>query len=608
MCGINGFNWSNKKLIKEMNAAIKHRGPDDEGYYTDKRISLGSVRLAIVDLSSKGHMPMVSKDKNLIIIHNGEIYNYKEIGKGDSFKSRTDTEVILHAYKKWGTKCVKKFNGMWAFAIYDKEKDILFLSRDRFGIKPLYYYYSKNKFIFSSEIKAILRHDIERKTNDAIIFDYLFYNLVDHTEETFFKGIKRLMPGHNLIFNLKTGELKIEEYYNIKKRIKYKKRKLKQDDYKKLKELFLKSVQRRLISDVPVGSCLSGGIDSSSIVCAMRNLNKRKIIKTFSLSFPHENIDETKYQKIIIKRAQTKSYFTTPKPEEFLDDLNDFLLSQEEPVTGTSAYAQYRVMKLAHDNKMKVLLDGQGSDELFAGYHYYFSYYFKELLLKLKWIKLIKEILDYKKVNRSNKAIKFFIFLLLPYNFKLWINYKKNNFLDKDFISNFKNRKVKIRQWKNRTLNSALIESLIYYSIPHLLRHEDKNAMRFSIESRVPFLDHQLVEFALSKPPYFNINKGITKYGLRKALRKLVPTAILSRKDKIGFATPEDKWLRNKRIEREIRRIINSESFKKRKYWNSNKIKKMYDKHIQGKKNYGNEIWKCICLEKWLEIFKMEDN
>ncbi len=196
MCGINGFNWKDKKLIQSMNKEIRHRGPDDTGYYSDSRISLGSVRLSIIDLSPKGHMPMFSSDKKLVIVHNGEIYNFNEIKKelikkGYKFRSRTDTEVILYSYKEWGPDCVKKFNGMWAFCIYDKEKNILFLSRDRFGIKPLYYYFKKGRFIFASEIKAILQHPVKRKANDKIIFDFLFYDLVDHNEETFFEGIKR---------------------------------------------------------------------------------------------------------------------------------------------------------------------------------------------------------------------------------------------------------------------------------------------------------------------------------------------------------------------------------------------------------------------------------
>ncbi|MEM2121963.1 MAG: asparagine synthase (glutamine-hydrolyzing), partial [Candidatus Woesearchaeota archaeon] len=324
MCGINGFNWSDEKLIKELNKAIKHRGPDDSGFYCDEKVSIGNVRLAIIDLSPKGHMPMFSKDKNLIITYNGEIYNHKKlreelIRKGYKFNSRTDTEVILYAYREWGFNCVQKFNGMWAFAVYDKDKNILFLSRDRFGVKPLYYYFDDKHFIFSSEIKAILTCGVKRKANDEIIFDYLFYNLIDHCEETFFKGIKRLMPGNNLIFYIDENKIKIKEYYNLKERLKFKKYKI--QNYEELKNLFFTSVKRRLISDVPVGSCLSGGIDSSSIVCTMRKLKKNAEIKTFSLSFPGENIDETKYQKMVIEKTKCKGFFTTPKPEDLMNDL-----------------------------------------------------------------------------------------------------------------------------------------------------------------------------------------------------------------------------------------------------------------------------------------------
>jgi asparagine synthase (glutamine-hydrolysing) len=610
MCGITGFNWKDEKLIIALNKTIKHRGPDDSGYYADEKLSMGNVRLAIIDLSPKGHMPMFSDDNKLIITYNGEIYNYKEIReelikKGHRFNSRTDTEVILYAYKEWGFDCVKKFNGMWAFAIYDKNKNILFISRDRFGIKPLYYYHNNNNFIFSSEIKAILKCGIKRKANDRIIFDYLYYNLIDHSEETFFYGIKRLMPGHNLIFDLAKNTIRIENYYNLKERLKLKKG-IKEDE-RELKKLFFTSVERRLVSDVPVGSCLSGGIDSSSIVCTMRKLNKKGIIKTFSLTFPNEKIDESKYQKMVIDKAKCFGYFTTPKPEDLLNDLNDFLYAQEEPVGSTTYYAQYRVMRLAHEQGMKVLLDGQGSDEIFAGYTYFFAYYFRELFFRIKFFKFFKEIIKYRKNHKSFFALNYMFFLMLPSFLKNKINFHRRTYLNEKFILEFKNRNTKIKQWSARTLNEALLNSVTYYSLPHLLRTEDKSSMRFSIESRVPFLDYELVEYVLSKGPSFKINHGITKYAFRKAMNGVTPKEILSRMDKIGFATPEENWLKNECVKKMVFKIIESENFRKRKYWNAAKVKKLYIKHLNEKGNYANEIWKCICLEKWFEIFEIKD-
>lgn len=609
MCGINGFSWGNEELIKKMNEVIRHRGPDDEGIYVDDNISLGHVRLAIIDLSSKGHQPMKYErnGREVWIVHNGEIYNFKELRKvlenrGYEFNSNTDTEVILASYVEWGFECVERFNGMWAFAIYDKSKNLLFLSRDRFGIKPLYYYYDGKNIIFSSEIKGILVHPIKRRPNDEMIFDFLYYNLLDHTEDTFFEGIKRVMPGHNAVFDLKSREFRTWKYYDLRMRIKSKKEK---PDPQKFRELFFKAVGRRLIADVPVGSCLSGGLDSSSIVCVMRKLVPEGDIKTFSLVFPELPIDESEYQRVVVNKCGVEWSKTTFTAEDTLKDLEDLIWTQEEPFSTLSVYGQYRVMKLAHEKGMKVLLDGQGSDEILAGYHYFFGYYYYELFRKLKWATLIREIINYKRNTGSFNALKYFSGLILPMKVKKLILTRSSKYISKEFLSKFKDR-INTR-FQKKCLNEALIDAVIN-NLPHLLRFEDKNSMRWSIESRVPFLDPELVEFVLSTPSEAKIKKGVTKAILRKALKGIVPDMILERKDKIGFATPDKEIANSPEIREFIWNIINSESFKNRKYWDLKKVHEIYQNNKSNNIFVGEIIWKVVILELWLRKWIEGDN
>ncbi|WP_082871977.1 asparagine synthase (glutamine-hydrolyzing) [Thermococcus piezophilus] len=600
MCGINGFSWSDESLINKMNASIRHRGPDDEGVYVDDNVSLGHVRLAIIDLSPRGHQPMrYEKDgKEVWIVYNGEIYNFMELRKelkkkGYTFNSNTDTEVILAAYLEWGFDCVKKFNGMWAFAIYDKSRNILFLSRDRFGIKPLYYYYNGQNIIFSSEIKAILTHNIERKPNDAIVFDFLYYNLLDHTEDTFFDGIKKLMPGHNCVFDLESRNLRIWRYYDLKTRISTSKV-IKDNIPERFREIFFKAVKRRLIADVPVGSCLSGGLDSSSIVCAMRHLNPESEIMTFSLVFPRSKFDESKYQSSVVQKCSVKRFTTTFTVDDIIRDIDDLIYIQEEPFPTLSIYGQYMVMKLAHEKGIKVLLDGQGSDEILAGYHYFFGYYFAELFRKLQWRELFREIIAYYTVHKSTSPLISMIFHLFPKFIKHLLWKRRFKYISESFVERYKHRNSKDLVWSIKTLREALILAETYYSLPHLLRFEDKNSMRWSIESRVPFCDYELVEYVLSLPSQEILKKGITKRVLREALKDILPEDIRNRISKIGFATPDKGLLRTERGYRFAKSIIESDRFKKRKYWKADVIKKMLEEHYRGKEDHSQELWKVI--------------
>ena len=400
MCGICGFNWKNEELLTNMMSKLVHRGPDDSGFYTDDDISLGHQRLSIIDLTERGKQPMFDESKRYAITYNGEVYNYIElreelIKKGYSFKSDTDTEVVLKMYIEYGLKVLDYLNGMFAFAIYDKKEKELFLARDRFGIKPLYYYVADNSFIFSSEIPPILLHKIKVEPNDKLICDFLLYNITDHTDETFFNPILKFPKGHYATYNLKNNEFILTKWWENRyctEDIEY------PIAVKKLHNLLSDAVNIRLRSDVPVGTCLSGGIDSSSIACLIDS-SKKSEIKTFSAIFPGFRLDESRYIDIVCGKKGMENHKTEPTAEKLRKEISDFIRAQGEPVPGTSPYSQYCVMRLAKENDTTVLLDGQGSDELLAGYHYFYGFYFKGLLKNLHLRKFFSEFYNLIKVN-----------------------------------------------------------------------------------------------------------------------------------------------------------------------------------------------------------------
>ncbi|WP_406657740.1 asparagine synthase (glutamine-hydrolyzing) [Methanolobus sp. ZRKC2] len=605
MCGVTGFNWKDELLLRKMCESIKHRGPDGKGIYVDEQVSLGHRRLEVLDLSEKYQQPISNEDNTILLTYNGRIYNFPEIReelikKGHTFKSQSDSEVVIHSYEEYGADCVQHFNGMWAFCIYDKAKNILFLSRDRFGIKPLYYYFDGEKFIFSSEIKAILEHDILRKENRGIVFDYLYFNLTDHSEDTFFSGIKRLMPSHSLIFDLSSNKMEISRYYNIEEKVIDG-----ANDPRKIKELFTEAVDRALVSDVPMGSCLSGGIDSSSIVVTMRKIQPEEQIKTFSMKFPGENIDEAPYQKDVCDKVDSINYGVTPMPSELISDLKELFLTQEEPFSGTSVYGQYRIMQLAHDNGVRVLMDGQGADQVLSGSNYFNGYYYYEMLKRLEVANFFREATQCYSKSKSFIHLVYLGLRVTPDEIKRYLyNNRKAPYLARGFIE--ENAAREDMRWHISSLSEAAYSSVLFYALPHLLRFVDKNSMRFSIESRVPFLDHNLAEYLLSMPNELRVYDGVTKYAFRQAMEEELPASILSRNDKIGFETPEEKWLKDEAVKPVIHNIISSKSFMARDFWNWEKIQDMYDKLLKGESSaifVGTEIWRCISIELWIRLF-----
>lgn len=595
-------------LIREMNQSLQHRGPDDEGVYLDEHISLGHRRLSILDLSQQGHQPMFNADRTLIIVYNGEVYNYKElreelITRGCSFASSSDTEVLLKAYEMWGEQSLAKLNGMFSFCIYDIKNKKLFLARDRFGVKPFYYYNEDGKFIFASEIKAILCHGMERRPNDKLIYDYLMYNIVDHTDETFFSGIMKLPKAHFAVFDLVTRELRIKRYwhlhdYTAEANLSY------EQAVKKFESLFKDAVRIRLRSDVPVGSCFSGGLDSSSIISVMRSLMpEAENISTFSAVYPGFNRDESYYIDRQVERLVIKNAKIQPTAESLREDIENYIYHQEEPTRSTSQYAQYCVMKLANQNRYKVLLDGQGSDEMLAGYHYFFGYYFLELLRGFDLKTLIWEFLAFRKGKGLDIGLKSTAFMFMPESIKRAYYKKRSRHLNPEFVQKWeKESEYLTKVVEKGELKTALITHVLY-KLEELLKWEDRNSMAFSIETRLPFLDFRLVQFAMSLPSSYLIREGKTKAILREAMKDYVDEEILERTDKIGFETPEDQWLRQSPIKEYVEDIIGSDSFKSRSYFDADAVKRNFDLHLAGKKNASMKIWQCVFLELWLRVF-----
>jgi asparagine synthase (glutamine-hydrolysing) len=599
MCGINGFTWADEKLLRVMNDRTKNRGPDDAGVLVDENVSLGHRRLSIIDLSANGHQPMSNMDDTVWIVYNGEVYNFREIRKGleekgHKFKSHTDTEVILRSYELLGTDCFDKFNGMWAFCIYDKRNEQILLCRDRYGIKPLYYHIDEKGLIFSSMISAILVHNVRTGPNEKAIMEYLALGLEQYNEETFFENIYSLDPGSFIRWDLKTKKYEIKKWYFPKVR--------NDNSEDAVREAFTESVRLQTVADVPIGSCLSGGLDSSAIVCLLDRFLEYPFY-TFSFTAPNTVFDETKYIMEVGKKTKTRQFFTRLSVDDFLADIEDFVVTLEEPVLSLSPYAQYRVMKLAHDNGVKVLLDGQGGDEIFAGYPYYFTYHYWGLLKQLQMYRLIREIILYVHNFKNVHPVKLFGFLMFPEIVKKII-YRKflNNWINPELLGKFCGDRI-APEWKRMSLEDALSMSLFSTSIPRLLLWEDKNSMRWSVESRVPFLDVNLVETVLSQPPEAKLWDGRTKVTYKRAVKDILPPMILNRKDKIGFKAPAADLLREPKIADYCRGLIFSESFKKRPYWKWDKIVDKYNQHVEGKKNNVGVLWKCLNLEIWLRAF-----
>ena len=610
MCGIAGiYNLNGQKiesfLIQKMVRIQKHRGPDDEGFYINDTIGLGHCRLSIIDLSEAGHQPMSNEDENLWIIYNGEIYNYLElrpelIKHGHKFKSNTDTEIIIHAYEEWDEKCLEKFNGDWAFAIWDKKKKELFCSRDRFGIKPFYYFFDGKTFAFASEIKSLLELDIKREPNDTLIYDFLRFGILDHTDETFFKNIRKLPAASWMRIN-QSGEIITKKYWDFEVSDKISDDTQNNQKYaEEFLELFNSSIKLRLRSDVPVGSCLSGGLDSSSIVCVINDLLQKEKIpnigtiqKTFSSCFDDKQFDERNYIEEVIKKTETEKNYVFPNPETFLKELDNLIWHQEEPFLGTGVYAQWKVIEAAKE-KVKVLLDGQGGDENLCGYRKFYIFYLRKLLESKKYFSFFDE------------SIRFFLSpaILKTLNIKKGLRYfrlgrkllKLEYLFNPSFFKKFQERNLNFGY--QRDLGKRIKKDITTWSLPILLRYEDKNAGAYALEARLPFLDYRLVEKMASFPLNQKMKNGLTKVVLRNSIQRILPEKIRLRKSKLGFSTPEDIWIRTV-LFGNIKSAIQNSYFLLN-YINKEKLLQVIDRFSSRRTILGSEIiFRFYILELW---------
>jgi asparagine synthase (glutamine-hydrolysing) len=602
MCGIAAiFSKEKRNLapsIQKMTDLIRHRGPDGEGFFLAAKaesplflsgkdtmregwrkeiayrptisiseaaqiksnVAFGHRRLSILDLSVTGHQPMShEKASSTVITFNGEIYNYIELRqelleRGYSFISGTDTEVILKAYEEWGIDCLRRFNGMFAFVIYDRNKHEFFVARDRFGVKPLYYWRSPAGLLaFASEIKQFSAlAEWRALLNHSRVYDYLAYGLTDHTEETLFRGVKQLRGGQMLLSSLDAvgSELNIKNWYQmaqtkVEPNIK--------DAAKSFKSIFSNAVSLRLRSDVPVGSALSGGLDSSSIVCTVSEILKKEkkgdLQNTFSARAEEARFDEGKFIDAVVEKSGAKLHNTYPQFSGLFQDLEKIVWAHDEPFASTSIFAEWNVYALVEKSNVKVTLDGHGADEILAGYHSFFFVYFRSLLFKGKWLLLLRELRAANKWHKYNWNVflrRIFWQCIFPKAERArrqkkaqstWLNFSR---LKAEALNPYEEKENSCFA----TLKENSLVQLLCTSLPQQLKWGDRDSMAHSVESRMPFLDYRLVEFIVSCPDQYKIQNATTKFILREAMQGVLPDLICARKDKMGFVTPEEHWLK----------------------------------------------------------------
>ena len=571
MCGIAGIfakdSVVNKQRIQVMTDALQHRGPDAEGQWIskDQCLGLGHRRLSIIDTSDLGIQPMHYLNRYTIVF-NGEIYNYVELQrelliKGYQFHSKTDTEVLLALYDLKKEKCLNDLDGMFAFCIWDEQEHTLFCARDRFGEKPFYYAFdTQQSFLFASEMKALFAAGIKKDVNNVMLYNYLTKKILSNPwnrSETFYNGIYKLEPSSYCI--LKEGRiLKKEKYWKLHPEIQVN---ISFDDaVAQFKTLLLESVKKRLRSDVAIGSSLSGGLDSSTLVAILHSLNPSSQ-HTFSASFPGYAKDETRYMNLVIKNSNVIPHFTMPDENQLAAELDLLFFHQEEPFGSASIFAQWKVMQLAKQNSIVVLMDGQGADELLAGYTFYYRTFFQELYAGNR--KMFQEEYDaYAESGQQHFSFdwKFKLQAKFPalYNQYLGVAPATHSHADihPDFYNNYKSSSYKPTPFRP-LLNHHLSDTLHVGGFEDMLRYADRNAMAFSREVRMPYLSHQLVEFSYSLPSSFKIHKTWSKYLLRKAYEKIVPPEISWRKDKIGYTAPESQWMQTAQMQEIMNNTLN---------------------------------------------------
>ena len=613
MCGIAGIISSNplyRSSIKKMTDIIAHRGPDGEGVYNWNDVALGHRRLSIIDRSNMGYQPMSYLEK-YVITYNGEIYNYIELKEelihhGYEFISHTDTEVLLAAYAYWGKDCLQHLNGMFAFALLDKEKNFLFCARDRFGIKPFYYYENPNLFAFASEIKAFTAlENWAAIGNKERIYEYLQFGIHDHTEETMFENVKQLRGGYSMSYDLKTKSKNIERWYDLATAIPTYNNKTSAENFK---SLFDNSIKLHLRADVKVGSCLSGGLDSSSVVLTvneeLEKLHKPELQETVSSCFENKKYDEQQYIDEVVKKAKCINHKIFPDLSTLYSRLSKIVWHQDEPFGSTSIFAQWAVFEKAKQENITVMLDGQGADEILAGYHSYYGVYFWELIKKGNFKSLNAEVKGLKNLGLySNRFLTMEVMKnALPLTF--WLMLKKLGRQEKKYINySYQSTKSTTKHIRSGSVSQMSLTQIESSNLPMLLHYEDRNSMASSIEARVPFLDYRLVEYLFHLKPDQKIKNGITKWVLREAMRDVLPEKILNRKDKMGFVTPEEVWMKDN--VNMLRDHLQSATETTNGFITIHILEK-FDKMVSGKIPFNFSIWRVLCFAEWVKVFAVK--
>lgn len=639
MCGIVGFlsrkGWSSPPPVPAILEQLNHRGPDDHGYlvYSKGSTRLGCQwtkpeadaeviflhrRLSILDLSEAGRQPMSTPDGRYFITYNGEIYNYVELrGEleqlGYVFRSRSDTEVLLAAYAAWGADVLRRLVGMFAFAILDTVRRVVFLARDFFGIKPLYYAATGGALTFASELKTLLEFGaISRQVNASRLFSYLRHGLCDFGNETLLANVLQLPAAHYLEIAL-DGDFESPLVCYWEPTVQCSEDLSFEQAAEKLRALFLKSISMHLRSDVPVGSALSGGIDSSSVVMAMRYLEPDIDLHTFSYIADDDELNEEQWVDVVAQAARSRVHKVRPTAAELVADFEQLCYAQDMPSASASLYAQYCVFRAAKQEGIKVMLDGQGADEILGGYTYFRGARLASLVRQRKW----REAADFVAHSwHRPRASRFLLFqdacnYLLPIAAQVplrkligkdltpsWLNlewFHKNGVVPCMARSPYKSSHV-LREKLRRELSEHL---------PSLLRYEDRNSMAFSIESRVPFLIPELVNFVLSLPEeYIIAPDGTSKAVFRRAMRDIVPDAILNRKDKIGFATPERAWL--SAVTLWVQRQFEADGAAEIPAFHLDVVSHDWQQIKQGRKPLSFAVWRCLNVIAWTERFHVQ--
>ncbi len=630
MCGIAGiYNYSNKTYIhleediKKMTTSLRHRGPDDYGYHISNNVGLGHRRLSIIDLKG-GHQPIYNEDKTKCIIFNGEIYNYKEVRddllqKGYRFSTNGDTETILHAYEEWGEECLKRLRGMFAFCIWDSIQNAMFIARDRFGKKPLFYAQYNDKFVFSSEIKAILSDSLfKRSIDDEALASYFMFSYIP-APLTIYRGIKKLPAGHFMVF--KNGEITIKEYWDIFFEPDYKKKEA--DFIAEFMDLLRESVKIRLMSEVPLGAFLSGGIDSSTVV-AMMSLESPAPVNSFTIGFGGNTggfNDERRYARLVAERYRTnhREYEVQPDLSGLVDEI---VRSFDEPFADDSTIPSYSVSKMAREN-VTVVLSGLGGDEAFCGYERYLGFHMSRIYNKIPFVireNIIKPLIEnisesssggyrvnhLKRFVRSasaDNALRYF-----GYVSKINEKYKDRFFSDngRNYTSALDSSQKRFTRFFDAPNAADPLNKVFYCDIKTYLPEDilactDRLSMRHSLEVRVPFLDHKLMEYSATIPPEIKIKWFRKKYLLKKAVAPILPAEVINHK-KQGFVGPMTRWLQTdlKGITQER---LSEKNLKRHGILNPDTVRNILDDHYNGREINDTLIWSLLIFQTWFDLY-----